>query len=186
MKPRETPDQRHIIDYILDERHSQDVQWGGQAHDDKHVLFDWVSYIEHQIVYIANPVIDEDTGEPVFDIEDQRRLAYHRFVKIAALAIAACEQIERQNKITATAVLREIIAYREHEQWADYMRYFLDKLERTFDGLVITPRHEKNLRKLIDTKYSELDEKQKNNDRAEADKIIDLFREWTNTEGLGD
>lgn len=66
---------------ILAERMKQDQQWGGPSHDDTHSTDDWMKYILYQI--------DRSRYEP---ITEERR---YRLVKIAALALAACESIDR-------------------------------------------------------------------------------------------
>lgn len=75
--------------------------------------------------------------------------------------------------------IREALAAREHEQWADYMRYFLDHLpdasQELFPGKWIGQDYVNNLRRLIDTPYAELSEKQKDNDRAEADRVLAIL-----------
>jgi hypothetical protein len=61
---------------IRDERARQDQQWGGSAHDATHPPSAWLRYIEKQIKKVR-------TGT-----EAQKR---ERFVKIAALSVAALE-----------------------------------------------------------------------------------------------
>ncbi len=67
---------------VFKERAKQDKQWGGPSHDDEHDTDDWLTYIEYQIkklgITSANPKKDRK-----------------RFVKIAALAIAAIESMDR-------------------------------------------------------------------------------------------
>lgn len=69
-----------VYDDIRWERADQDKQWGGEAHDDTHGPWDWREYIEKQLLLARR-------GEG-----SQRE----RFVKIAALAIAAIESIDRR------------------------------------------------------------------------------------------
>lgn len=65
---------------LCDERIAQDKQWGGPAHDDMHDTYDWMNYIANQAEKLAR---DEST-------------ARERFIKIAALAVAAVESIDRK------------------------------------------------------------------------------------------
>jgi hypothetical protein len=95
------PPQQHIsrdqfyalADYIADniraERARQDDQWGGPEHDDEHNSADWMSFIERQLYAMVG----------YRDLADDRR---QRFVKIAALSVAAIESIDR--KAAAIAV----------------------------------------------------------------------------------
>lgn len=62
------------------ERARQDEQWGGPSHDDQHDPVDWDGFIEYQAYWGRE--------------QDPRR----RFVKIAALAIAAIESIDRKSQ----------------------------------------------------------------------------------------
>lgn len=74
-----------IFHEINNERSLQDAQWGGPSHDDQHTANDFLCYIEKQIdnarFYAATP--QEDTRS--------------RFVKIAALSVAALESIDRRS-----------------------------------------------------------------------------------------
>lgn len=71
-------DGERAADDIAQERAAQDQQWGGPAHDDEHASADWVWLIRSQI----------DAADP----NDPRG----RLVKIAALAIAGIESIDRR------------------------------------------------------------------------------------------
>lgn len=68
-----------IIAQVIQERKMQDRQWGGADHDDTHPVGDWIEYIYHQI--------------DLLDLRDPRE----RFIKIAALAVAAVESEDRRN-----------------------------------------------------------------------------------------
>lgn len=59
------------------ERERQDAKWGGAAHDDRHTEGDWRDFLYS---YVQCPNIDDR----------------ERFVKIAALAVAALESIDRK------------------------------------------------------------------------------------------
>jgi hypothetical protein len=71
------------LDDILKERDDQDAQWGGPAHDDTHSADDWWEYIRHQWIRFANN-------------PDEAR---DRFVKTAALALAAIESMDRKGVV---------------------------------------------------------------------------------------
>jgi hypothetical protein len=78
----ETLAREDVFRMIRNERGRQDKEWGGSDHDDTHCVADWLEFIEKQIgqTYRSrNP-------------NDDRK----RFVKIAALATAAVESLDRQ------------------------------------------------------------------------------------------
>jgi hypothetical protein len=70
---------------VVDERISQDRQWGGPDHDDKHDAFDWCGYIRKQLTYV-NTEATMQGGAITF-----RR----RMIKVAALAIAGIQARDR-------------------------------------------------------------------------------------------
>lgn len=79
---------------VAGERRKQDGQWGGPEHDDEHRVSEWVAYI----LYQASRLLEIPTPGPVADLPELRQtMALHRerFVKIAALAVAAVESIDR-------------------------------------------------------------------------------------------
>lgn len=63
------------------ERALQDAQWGGPEHDDQHTPHDWAQYIHNQL-------------SMMFHREGEER---DRFIKVAALAVAAVQSIDRKN-----------------------------------------------------------------------------------------
>lgn len=73
------PEMERAFADVLLERHRQDEQWGGPAHDDTHDEDEWAGYIEYQVRKINRS-------------EGPEREA---FVKIAALAVAAIQSIDR-------------------------------------------------------------------------------------------
>jgi hypothetical protein len=73
-----------IFSEIEAERIRQDSQWGGAQHDDTHSVENWSEYIDKQ-TYYANECGDSDLAD-----------ARQRFVKAAALAVAAIESIDRR------------------------------------------------------------------------------------------
>jgi len=70
-----------ILQEIRDEREKQDQQWGGRHHDDAHSIEDWLRYMAQQ------------GAKLVFN---RPKLCRERFIKIAALAVAAVESIDRK------------------------------------------------------------------------------------------
>ncbi len=75
-----------IFDQIHAERERQDKIWGGPAHDDTKGIQDWIAYI---VVYLGKAAGREtDWGR---DTPNVRQL----FVKVAALAVAAIQALDR-------------------------------------------------------------------------------------------
>jgi len=70
-----------VLGDIKAERVKQDEQWGGPNHDDDHAECDWRDYIEKQL-----------EGARFAGTRKERR---KRYVKIAALAVAAIESMDR-------------------------------------------------------------------------------------------
>jgi hypothetical protein len=89
-KAREAAVPEAVAD-VLAERARQDAQWGGPAHDNEHTWGEWCQYIEHQVRKMAKETNDSERP---------------RFVKIAALAVAAIESIDRLGAPEAGAAPR--------------------------------------------------------------------------------
>ena len=77
-----------IFNDIVAERSRQDSIWGGPRHDDTHDCLDWGTYLQKQVNRL------QDAGVYGLGREAQRK----RYIRIAALAIAAIESMERNNK----------------------------------------------------------------------------------------
>jgi hypothetical protein len=73
-----------IFTNIEQEREKQDLEWGGAIHDDEHSLEDWIDFIDAQINRAEEC---ESTNLPG---------VRERLIKVAALAIAAVESIDRR------------------------------------------------------------------------------------------
>lgn len=87
---------------ILDERDRQDEQWGGPKHDDTHDEYEWLSYMGHQ----ADKISEILWANGFYGFQSQqdttrKPVAYpltrQHFVKIAALAVAAIESLDRKS-----------------------------------------------------------------------------------------
>lgn len=77
--------------------------------------------------------------------------------------------------------LVEQLAAIEHQRWADWQGYFMDKLWQRDNGdLVIPADYARALVKLIATPYAELSEEQKENDRAEVRRYLHLVQPRSN------
>lgn len=69
-----------IYQRISKERYEQDKQWGGPKHDNEHSILDWVAYIDTQLKKLLHCPYEEES----------------RLIKVAALAVAALEVMERE------------------------------------------------------------------------------------------
>jgi len=69
-----------IYNLIEQERIKQDKLWGGPDHDDLHTLRDWVFFIVHELGELG------------------KRATEHQWIKIAAIAVAAYESIDRYKR----------------------------------------------------------------------------------------
>lgn len=71
---------RAIFKKVLEERARQDEEWGGPEHDDQHTPADWLDFIEKQVSKAREQRFGSMRG---------------RFIKIAALAVAALQSMNR-------------------------------------------------------------------------------------------
>jgi len=72
--------------------------------------------------------------------------------------------------------LREQLAALAHEQWAGWMRYMLSRCQSNDDGSVTIPyAYYRALFRQMTTPYAELSEQEKNADREEADKMLQII-----------
>ena len=74
-----------IFNQITDERCRQDSKWGGAAHDDSHTTEEFVQLIEGYAGW----------ARTMAGMGSQEK-ARHRLIQVAALAVAACETIDRK------------------------------------------------------------------------------------------
>lgn len=79
-----------IFQEIAIERERQDNQWGGPEHDDTRLYFDWFTFIRGQIRRYT------PQSKDLPKISDRVKAIRSRLVKIAALAVAGIESIDRQ------------------------------------------------------------------------------------------
>jgi hypothetical protein len=79
--------QMRVLAEVLAERKAQDAQWGGPALDDTRSPGEWIDYIERQALkLVSDPLNPAGYGAVV----------RARLVKIAALAFAGMESIDRK------------------------------------------------------------------------------------------
>lgn len=83
------PGKTCVIKDALLERGEQDKQWGGPGHDDRHNELDWLDYIAKQSERIDEALSSAEGAEHDPEVRQ-------RFIKIIALAMAACESIDRK------------------------------------------------------------------------------------------
>lgn len=78
---------------IADERSHQDKKWGGPEHDNHHTTFEWVGFITYYLGKSIDCIINNAGKE-----EHQLLLFRYNMIKVAALAIAAVEAVDRKLK----------------------------------------------------------------------------------------
>ena len=72
--------------------------------------------------------------------------------------------------------MREKLAKLAHEQWCRWMRYMFTKSFIHRDGSITIPsRLAERWTRQLNTKYSDLPEEEKESDRIEADKVINVI-----------
>lgn len=78
----------YIFVEVSEERSAQDAQWGGEPHDDGHAPLEWMGFVERQAMGARMALADKPE-------EDHYGTVRKRLIKIAALAIAGIESIDR-------------------------------------------------------------------------------------------
>lgn len=86
-----TKNHKTVLEDIIKERIKQDAQWGGPSHDDKHDASDFFGFITDQIEKFQ---VDEQNAD-VCDATYRERM-----IKIAALAVAAVQSLDRHTQRT--------------------------------------------------------------------------------------
>lgn len=77
--------------------------------------------------------------------------------------------------------LREELAALEHEQWSRWMMHLFGKSIEYPDGHVeIPPEFVLRWKRQINTPYPDLSDSEKDSDRAEADKVLDVVARFNN------
>lgn len=77
-----------ILDEIKAERVRQDLKWGGSVHDDQHSMNDWITFITAYATKEYDCCEQHIAGD-LFVFRDNA-------VKVAALAVAAIEWVDRK------------------------------------------------------------------------------------------
>lgn len=89
-------EQLRAVVQVLAHRVAQDTQWGGAEHDDEHQISEFFTFILDQI---DKAILDQFNGDgfpaPGGGYHNPQR-ARERLKKIAALAIAAMESLDRR------------------------------------------------------------------------------------------
>jgi hypothetical protein len=76
-----------------------------------------------------------------------------------------------------TMALREQLAELAHAQWAGWMVYLFSKSAHNPDGsITIPPDLAMRWKRQADTSYTDLPENEKESDREEADRYLELIR----------
>lgn len=81
-------EQLTIFEQLVEERRSQDRQWGGPDHDDEHTRRDWLDFLKEHTDR-ARKLIGR--GQRVVDLDAYRQ----RLIVIVALGVAAIEAHDR-------------------------------------------------------------------------------------------
>lgn len=79
--------EKTIYGKIMSERERQDTKWGGAKHDDEHSCEDWAVYLmqySDRLLHV-NEYVDRTRAKAIL-------------IKIAALAVAAHESLDRRFK----------------------------------------------------------------------------------------
>ena len=73
--------------------------------------------------------------------------------------------------------MKEKLAEFAHEQWSGWMKYLFEKSSQNPDGTMTIPKWAvERWSRQMNTKYSDLSEVEKESDRIEADKMIEIFK----------
>ena len=76
--------------------------------------------------------------------------------------------------------LKEVLADYAHRTWSGWMKYMFGKGILRCDGSILIPKWAVDRwSRQAETKYKDLPEPEKESDRAEADRIIKIFKEVT-------
>lgn len=82
-----------IYSEIREERIRQDAQWGGAVHDDDHTATSdgacWRDFVSRQMALAEREHAQADGATAALNVQRSR------YIKIAALAVAAVESIDR-------------------------------------------------------------------------------------------
>ena len=73
--------------------------------------------------------------------------------------------------------MKELLAEHAHKMWSGWMKYMFSKSHR-IDGVVVIPAWAVDRwTRQMNTPYKDLPKSEKESDRAEADKIMELIQE---------
>ncbi len=80
--------------------------------------------------------------------------------------------------------VREELAKLAHEQWSNWMKYLFDKSKKESDGTVTIPKWAVDRwERQVNTEYSELSESEKESDRNEANKFMEVMNKGKQADG---
>jgi hypothetical protein len=72
--------------------------------------------------------------------------------------------------------MREKLAKVQHEIWSHWMRYLFSVCEEANGNLIIPPDKVKRWKRQMITPYQFLTEEEKESDREQADKVLNIIR----------
>ncbi|MCA9330429.1 hypothetical protein KC957_00115 [Candidatus Saccharibacteria bacterium] len=80
------------------------------------------------------------------------------------------------NSDTDKSEIRERLAAQQHEIWAHWMQYLFSVCTENDDGTYIIPADKvKRWKYQLDTQYTDLTEDEKQSDREQADKVLEVL-----------
>lgn len=82
-----------ILEEIREERKHQDKKWGGPNYDDQHDPYAWAAFVTNYLGQALSDFVNE-SGQ----YEARYRKWRYNMVKVAALAVAAIEVVDRKLK----------------------------------------------------------------------------------------
>lgn len=89
-----------VLEEIREERKHQDKKWGGPNHDDAHGPYAWTAFIMTYLGLALSDFVNDTSRAGATPNENrvdaQLRKFRYNMVKIAALAVAAIESVDRK------------------------------------------------------------------------------------------
>ena len=88
---------------------------------------------------------------------------------------------DSQAVVQQRLVLRETLAKLAHEQWSGWMEYLFEKCHKQTEcedgAMVIPPWAVERWKRQMKTSYEDLPEEEKDSDRTEADRVIEILKQ---------
>jgi hypothetical protein len=81
-----------------------------------------------------------------------------------------------EEELMTTETVEKLAAY-AHEAWSGWMKYLFNQSEQTGVGVIVPTGLADRWHRQMNTAYADLPEKEKESDRAEADKMLAIMEE---------